>query len=296
MMRHSILFFGGDSLALPIEHTYQVNGGALAVYEWPGAGPSLLFVHATGFHARCWDQVIARLPGQHCLAVDMRGHGRSYKPAPPYHWPSFAEDLVALSAQLQLRDAIGIGHSMGGYALTLAEAMQKGRFAKLLLLDPTILPHAWYSGQPLTGEHFAARRRNQWSSAAEMFERFKDREPFVRWDINVLRNYCEYGLLPAPDGVGFELACPPAIESSIYQHSTAADIYRALATIEIPVQIVRAGRKKAGPFDMSASPTLPELAAYFQHGRDLCWPDHSHFIPMEVPAKVAELVAQFVNA
>lgn len=280
---------------LPQEHTYQVNGGALTVFEWPGAGPTLLFVHATGFHARCWDQVIAHLPGRHCLAVDMRGHGRSYKPATPYHWRSFAEDLVELGEQLQLNAALGIGHSMGGHSVTLAAAMQPERFSRLLLIDPTILPPDWYTGRPLEDEHFAARRRNEWSGPDEMYERFKDRSPFASWDKDVLRDYCEYGLLPAADGNGFVLACPPVIEASIYRHSSETDIYPELATIDMPVQILRAGRQPAGPRDMSASPTAPDLADHFQQARDLCLPDHSHFIPMEAPALVAQLVSRLIN-
>ena len=54
-----------------------------------------------------------------------------------------------------------------------------------------------------------------------MFERFHKRPPFDLWQPQVLRDYCEYGLLP--DGDGFVLACPPEIEASIYQHSNAPD-------------------------------------------------------------------------
>ena len=58
-----------------------------------------------------------------------------------------------------------------------------------------------------------------------MFESFKDRQPFVTWDRQVLRDYCEYGLLRANSG--YELACPPAIEAEIYENGALpnADIY-----------------------------------------------------------------------
>src|ERR1043166_8895704 len=45
----------------------------LAVWEWPGEDPPLLFAHATGFHARCWDQIIRMLPDRRCLAIDEIG-------------------------------------------------------------------------------------------------------------------------------------------------------------------------------------------------------------------------------
>lgn len=272
---------------VPKMHSLPIKGGALTVFEWPGAGTPLLFVHATGFHARCWDQVIAQLPGRHCFAVEMRGHGRSFKPEPPYFWHSFAEDLVEVGQQLNLRGAVGIGHSMGGHSATLAAAWLPGLFSQLFLLDPTIFPLSYYTGRPLEQEHFAARRRNQWASAEEMFTRFKDRSPFASWEPAVLRDYCAFGLLPAPDNAGFVLACPPAIEASIYQHSSVTNLYPHLASIHLPVQIVRAGRPSAGPQDMSASPTAPDLASHFPQARDWCLAERSHFIPMEAPGWVA---------
>ena len=80
---------------------------------------SLLLAHATGFHARCWDQVIAHLGERHVIAVDQRGHGRSDK-MPITDWRVLGEDLDALVRALELRDLVGVGHSMGGHAMVEA--------------------------------------------------------------------------------------------------------------------------------------------------------------------------------
>src|SRR5712675_2409325 len=66
-------------LEMPVEHRFPVNGIEIALWEWPGADPAVFFCHATGFHARCWDQVVAHLPARHCYAIDARGHGHSSK-------------------------------------------------------------------------------------------------------------------------------------------------------------------------------------------------------------------------
>src|SRR6516164_7072931 len=95
----------------------EVDGGPLAVFERPGSEPTILFAHATGFHARCWNQIIARIPDCRCVAFDMRAHGLSFKPGPPYHWRQFGRDSAALVRQLSLRGAVGVGHSMGGHSL-----------------------------------------------------------------------------------------------------------------------------------------------------------------------------------
>lgn len=277
-----------------IESRHRVNGLELALFEWPGEGRPVFLAHATGFHARCWDQVVERLPGRHCYAVDMRGHGRSEKPAPPYLWLSFAQDVAALARQIGLRDALGVGHSKGGYAVARAAAMEPGAFASLLLIDPVIMPRPIYSSFAVS-EHFASKRRNEWTSPEEMMERFQGRPPFDRWDPAVLRDYCVYGLLPAPSGEGFVLACPPEIEAATYLGSAGGDPYDDIESLTIPVRVLRArARAEDAPMDMSGSPTNPLLVEHFASGEDVYLPEHSHFIPMEDPGLVARHIEEML--
>jgi lipase len=280
---------------MPEYRLLHVNGLDIAVFEWgkPRADqPSILFVHATSFHARIWDQVIAYLPDIHCYAMDLRGHGRSSAAPPPYDWQFFAEDVIAVGEALGLSGAVGVGHSIGGHAVTLAAARQPNLFASLLLIDPVILPREMYVGV-VDLNHFAARRRNQWNSPDEMFERFKDRPPFNGWNPAVLRDYVDYGLLPDPASDGFVLACAPEFEAASYNYGTATNIYPEIATLQIPVTILRAHRSSDNfVMNMTDSPTAPDLAAQFAHGTDVYLPDHSHFIPMEAPELVAEYVRQ----
>ena len=65
----------------------------------------VLLVHATGFHARCWDQVGAFAGGLTVFAVDMRGHGRSANQG-PFTWQRFGDDL--LQVRNWLVDAIAV--------------------------------------------------------------------------------------------------------------------------------------------------------------------------------------------
>ena len=269
-----------------------VNDVTLALWEWAGSGDTLFFVHATGFHARCWDRVIALLPGSRCLALDLRGHGRSDKPAPPTDWRVMGEDVAAVARALHLTGAVAIGHSMGGHAVALAAALEPEAFARLVLIDPVILSPERYTGAR-EGEHFAARRRDRWPSVEAMVERFAGRTPFNAWDPDVLRDYCAYGLLPAEDGDGLVLACPPAFEAACYQASSAArsNIYAEITRVAQPTLVVRAtaGEREAGG-GFSASPTVPDLAAHFPNGRDVADAEHTHFLPMESPVKVVEYI------
>jgi len=267
----------------------------LAIWEWPGeedeAHPPLLFAHATGFHGRLWDAVIRLLPGRRALAVELRGHGRSGKPEPPYRWRAFGADLAALVRAFDLRGAVGIGHSSGGHAVTLAAALAPDAFRSLLLIDPTIFPPERYT-QSKFDASFTLRRKNHWHSAEEMFERFHDRPPFAGWKPEILRDYCRFGLLP--EGDRFVLACPPAVEASIYAESTSpeSDVYSEIASVTMPVTVMRAGMvRRPDVFDLSASPTAPDLASKFRRGRDVLLPGQSHFIPMELPERVAQEIA-----
>lgn len=271
----------------------HANGVDLALWERAGREPTILFCHATGFHARCWDQVIARVPEQRCLAIDMRGHGRSSNPPLPYRWRYFGEDLSEVVRAIRLRGALAVGHSMGGHAAVLAAATVPEAFTGLLLLDPVLLTRGYYSDDPRP-EHFARKRRNVWGSSQEMFERFRERPPFAQWDPAVLRDYCEYGLVPSPDGNGMVLACPPEVEASVYEHTSEcdADIYVEAARVEVPVEVIRSARqmgREPTPLDMGASPTAPDLASCFRRGRDLKT-EYSHFLPMEAPGFVAERI------
>ena len=260
----------------------------LAVWDWPGAAPAIVFAHATGFHGRCWDQVARAFPGRRRLALEFRGHGRSGKPAPPYSWRWFGEDVAAVADFFELRGAIGIGHSMGGHSLVSCAALRPGAFSALLLVDPVILPPERYGG-PAAHAGFILRRRARWTSPQDMFERFHKRAPFKTWNPQVLRDYCDYGLLP--DGDGFALACPPAVEASIYAHTNAPDanLYPEIPGMAAPVTVLRADAKPApGVFDLSASPTWPGLAAQFRNGRDVVLAGRNHYIPMETPELVVE--------
>src|SRR5271157_4420762 len=52
--------------------------------------------------------------GFRCIAHDRRGHGRSGQPWDGNEMDTYADDLAALVEQLELKEAIHVGHSTGG--------------------------------------------------------------------------------------------------------------------------------------------------------------------------------------
>lgn len=284
----------------PREHRLETPGGQICWFEWgtPSDRPSVLLLHATGFHARLWDQVVAALPpGTHVIAPDQLGHGRSAKPASLSDWATTADTLLPLIDSFAGAPLVGCGHSMGGYVLTRLAAERPGAFAHLFLIDPVIMPPEFYNGAadepvPDPADHPVARRRGRWDGWQAMNAHFASRPPYAHWQPEVLADYCHYGVLRAADGEGWDLACPPALEASVYQNALRTNPYDWLGRIAAPVSVIRArSGERSGNLDFSVSPTAPGLGAAIGAVRDEQWADQSHFIPMEAPQRLADLIA-----
>ncbi|MGH1374208.1 MAG: alpha/beta fold hydrolase [Cellvibrionaceae bacterium] len=288
-------------MSQPNSHSISAQGMNFAIHEWGeqyrGQQPSLVLIHATGFHARCWDQVIAHLGPRHIIALDQRGHGGS--DAPVFHnWAEFGEDLIAVLTALELSQVEAVGHSMGGHASVAAAAKQPALFSKLLLIDPVIMEPGFYSmwdDKVLKGEpqHPAARRRSEFSNRDEMYERYRERLPFSLFTEAAMRDYCQYGLIDCDTGV--RLACSPSFEARIYDSACSnQQILQQATEVAIPVTVARSlqPKKPEDIMDFRYSPTWNQLASQFPQGRDVLLEQLTHFMPMQDPQQVAELIRE----
>lgn len=283
----------------PQQKSVSVGDIELSYFEWGQkrhACPTLLFAHATGFHARCWDQIIAQLGNVHAIAVDQRGHGRSGKSG-EISWAQYGRDMTRFVQTLNLTDIVAVGHSLGGHVMAQTAVAQGQRFVSLLLVDPVIVaPKIYAMSMDFDGEHPVTKRKNNFDSVEEMVLRFAQREPYSLWDPRVLHDYCQYGLLPTENG--FQLACPPRVEGLIYMSGTSYDIYDQLATINQPVTILRARQENGDEptFDLAASPTYSKLVDSFALGEDHYLPELSHFIPMQRPDLLVAYISKLLAA
>jgi lipase len=286
----------------PSQHAVSVNGAELCFFEWPGQGAPVLMAHGTGFHARCWDGVVNLLGDARVIAVEHRGHGRSSK-TPPYDWGTLGADMVGVVEALDLRDVIGVGHSLGAHVMIQTAFAQTDRFRSLLAIDPILCaPEDYARAKPFTGVHPASKRRNAWASPDAMYDSFKDREPFSRWNPRVLRDYCGFGLLPATAfgdaGDDFRLACPPSVEAQVYGGDRQCDITDQAAALDLPVTVMRAGVRPDRPNNPQndISPFWAGLAAHMRRAEDVFLPHLAHAIPMEDPEIVASHILRLRNS
>jgi 3-oxoadipate enol-lactonase len=81
----------------------------------PADGAPLVLIHALGTDLTLWDDIIPLLPdGLRILRMDLRGHGRSDIPAPPYAMGTLIRDVERLMDHFALKDAVILGVSLGG--------------------------------------------------------------------------------------------------------------------------------------------------------------------------------------
>ena len=96
--------------------TITVKDGTKICYKDWGSGQPIVFSHGWPLSADDWDtQMLFFLKhGYRVIAHDRRGHGRSSQTADGHDMDHYADDLAALTAHLDLREAIHVGHSTGG--------------------------------------------------------------------------------------------------------------------------------------------------------------------------------------
>jgi 3-oxoadipate enol-lactonase len=80
----------------------------------PMDAPAIVLLHALGTSMGIWDDLMPHLARWRVLRLDLRGHGASDVPAPPYNLGAMVHDVEDAMVHFGLRDAVVIGVSLGG--------------------------------------------------------------------------------------------------------------------------------------------------------------------------------------
>ena len=118
--------------------TITTKDGVTIYYKDWGTGQPIVFSHGWPLSADDWDtQMMFFLNhGYRVIAHDRRGHGRSSQPGDGHDMDHYADDLAALTAHLDLKNAIHVGHSTGGGEVTHYIARHgESRVAKAVLIS-----------------------------------------------------------------------------------------------------------------------------------------------------------------
>lgn len=97
-------------------------------------GAPVVFANSLGTHLRLWNPILPHLPeGLRIIRYDMRGHGQTTVPKPPYSMGALVSDIEALLDHLGVKDAVFVGLSVGGLVAQGLAAKRRDLIRALVL-------------------------------------------------------------------------------------------------------------------------------------------------------------------
>lgn len=80
----------------------------------PPTAPPLVLIHGMGVDQRIWEELMPHLSAWRILRLDLRGHGASDTPAPPYAMGGLIRDVERLMTHFAVTEAVLLGAGEGG--------------------------------------------------------------------------------------------------------------------------------------------------------------------------------------
>ncbi|MGH8928014.1 MAG: alpha/beta fold hydrolase [Acidimicrobiia bacterium] len=249
---------------------------------------TIALAHATGFCGAVWRPVVDVLsPRYATIAWDFPCHGSAPKLSPPIDWWRFGEWVRNQIADVG-RPMIGVGHSMGGAALVMAEIISPGTFAALVLVEPMLFPPPYRRWMNPLAEAILKRRRT-FDSRSSARKNFASKPPFDTRHPAALDGYIEGGLIDSEGGCA--LACSPEDESDIYQGATAHGAWEKAGEVATPTLVLAGESSDTHPIERVRAITDQLGKAGWE-----VIPGASHFLPMERPDLVARRIERMAAA
>jgi len=118
--------------------TLRMKDGTEIYFKDWGTGQPIVFSHGWPLSSDEWDtqMLFFSARGYRVIAHDRRGHGRSSQVSDGHDMDHYADDLAALTAHLNLTNAVHVGHSTGGGEVVRYLARHgQARVAKAVLIS-----------------------------------------------------------------------------------------------------------------------------------------------------------------
>ena len=118
-------------------NVFKADDGANIFVKIWGAGQPIVFSHGWPLSGDAWaaQMLFMAENGYRVIAHDRRGHGRSEQISNTNHMDNYADDLARLIQDLDLKQAILVGHSTGGGEVARCIGRHgTSRIAKVVLL------------------------------------------------------------------------------------------------------------------------------------------------------------------
>ncbi len=237
-------------------------------------GAPLVFANSLGTDLRLWDAVIPLLPeGLRIIRHDMRGHGLSSAPNPPYSMGALVRDAEALLDLLGVRDAVFVGLSIGGM-IAQGLAVKRLDLVRALVLSNTA---AKIGTKAMWAERIAAVNAHGIDSLADaVLERWFSKSFRATPELEAWRNM----LIRQP--VAGYAGCSAAISGT--------DFYTPTSGLRLPVLGIAGSEDGATPPDLVRETVDLVPGSRFELIRGA-----GHLPCVEKPAEYAAILTAFLR-
>jgi non-heme chloroperoxidase len=234
--------------------TITTSDGTQIYYKDWGTGQPIVFHHGWPLSADDWDaQLLFFLAqGYRVIAHDRRGHGRSSQTDTGNEMDTYAADVAALAAHLDLKGAVHIGHSTGGgeVARYVARHGGNGRVAKAVLIGavPPIMVKTDKNPGGLPLEVFDGFRTALAANRAQLFRDvpagpfFGFNRPGAKVSQGVIDNWWRQGMM---GGAKAHYDCIKAFSET--------DFTDDLKAIEVPTLVMHGDDDQIVPYANTAA-------------------------------------------
>ncbi len=284
----------------PLHHDrLQARDLTFHVYRWPGADPEpLVLLHGWGDTGETYQFLVDCFAADRtCVAIDMRGFGRTQRPVDGYWFPDYLADLDALLDRLSPDAPIDlVGHSMGGNIAMLYSGVRPQRIRRLVSLEgfgmarttPDQAParYAQWLDEVKLGTGFAVYE--SYDQLVHVLGRRNPRTPRDRLEF-IARSWAQ----PGGDGK-IELRADPKHKRTnpvLYSREQAEACWRS---IEAPVLFVL-GEQSDLVKRMGDELAEPRLQSIFRKLTFATVHDAGHMLQHERPDEVAALIEEFLE-
>ena len=248
-------------------HHVQIDG--------PADGAVVVFANSLGTDLRIWDEAIRPLTGLRVIRYDMRGHGLTPAPEPPYSIADLASDLEQLIDALQLPRLTICGVSVGGQVALQVAGDRPDTIDGLVLCDTSFR----IGGAGMWAQRIAAVTEGGIGAIAAAV--------IARWFSEEFRSQ-------RPDDVaGYRYMlerCTAAGYAGVCAALRDADLEPLARGLRCRTLVLCGDRDQATPPEVAMA-----LAAAIPGARYESIPGAGHLPCIEQPARVAAAVASFVG-
>ncbi|TDC30289.1 alpha/beta hydrolase [Micromonospora sp. 15K316] len=260
-------------------------------YEDHGAGQPIVLIHGFPFNGATWEKQTLPLlnAGYRVITYDRRGYGSSAQPTMGYDYDTFSADLDVLLSELDLRNVILVGHSMGtGEVTRYLGAYGSQRVSKAIMLAP-LAPFLLKTAD------------NPQGVEKSLFDGFqeaiiKDRFAFLTQFCNNFFNWSENkGKLVSEEAyrAHWEIGARASAKGT-YDSVDAwlTDFRGDLPQIDVPVLIVQGDKDNVLPYASTGQRLQPMLAG----SQLITLKGAPHGIPWTNPDEVNQAIMHFIGA